>query len=148
MSSYSHILVALDESPMAYAAVEQALSLAQDLKSQVTIMSVIAIDPFVGVDFYKVAPAITDYFMQAEKNAKERLEDVKQSFIRDGINVQTKLIHGVSPSQGIIQVADEVSADLIIMGSHGRTGIQKVMLGSVAQNVLTQSPIPVLIIKV
>ena len=148
MSSYSHILVALDESPMAYAAVEQALSLAQDLKSQVTIMSVIAIDPFVGVDFYKVAPAITDYFMQAEKNAKERLEDVKQSFIRDGINVQTKLIHGVSPSQGIIQVADEAGADLIIMGSHGRTGIQKVMLGSVAQNVLTQSPIPLLIIKV
>ena len=148
MSSYSHILVALDESPMAYAAVEQALSLAQDLKSQVTIMSVIASDPFVGVDFYKVAPAITDYFMQAEKNAKERLEDVKQSFIRDGINVQTKLIHGVSPSQGIIQVADEAGADLIIMGSHGRTGIQKVMLGSVAQNVLTQSPIPVLIIKV
>ena len=87
MSAYSHILVALDESPMAYADVEQALSLAQDLKSQVTIMSVIAIDPFVGVDFYKVAPAITDYFMQAEKNAKERLEDVKQSFVRDGLSV-------------------------------------------------------------
>lgn len=148
MSAYSHILVALDESPMAYAAVEQALSLAQDLKSQVTIMSVIAIDPFVGVDFYKVAPAITDYFIQAEKNAKERLEDVKQSFVRDGLSVNIKLIHGVSPSQGIIQVADEVNADLIIMGSHGRTGIQKVMLGSVAQNVLTQSPIPVLIVKV
>ncbi|NWK73659.1 universal stress protein [Acinetobacter sp. SwsAc6] len=148
MSAYSHILVALDESPMAYAAVEQALSLAQDLKSQVTIMSVIAIDPFVGVDFYKVAPAITDYFMQAEKNAKERLEDVKQSFVRDGLSVNIKLIHGVSPSQGIIQVADEVNADLIIMGSHGRRGIQKVMLGSVAQNVLTQSPIPVLIVKV
>jgi len=148
MSTYQHILVAVDESPMAYAAVEQALSLAKNLDSHVTIMSVIAIDPFVGVDFYKVAPAITDYFMQAEKNAKERLEDIKQSFIRDGIEINTKLIHGVSPSQGIIQVADEVSADLIIMGSHGRTGIQKVMLGSVAQNVLTQSPIPVLIVKV
>ena len=45
-------------------------------------------------------------------------------------------------------MADEVNADLIIMGSHGRRGIQKVMLGSVAQNVLTQSPIPVLIVKV
>jgi nucleotide-binding universal stress UspA family protein len=148
MSTYQHILVAVDESPMAYAAVEQALSLAKALNSQVTVMSVIAIDPFVGVDFYKVAPAITDYFMQAEKNAKERLEDIKNSFVRDGIEVNTKLIHGVSPSQGIIQVADEVSADLVIMGSHGRTGIQKVMLGSVAQNVLTQSPIPVLIVKV
>ncbi len=39
-------------------------------------------------------------------------------------------------------------ADLIIMGSHGRTGVKKMMLGSVAQNVLTQSPVPVLIVKV
>jgi nucleotide-binding universal stress UspA family protein len=45
-------------------------------------------------------------------------------------------------------VADEVGADLIIMGSHGRTGFKKLVLGSVAQAVLTQSPIPVLIIKV
>ncbi|MBL8320871.1 MAG: universal stress protein [Acinetobacter sp.] len=148
MITYQHILVPVDESPISYAAVEQALALAKSLNSQVTVMSVIAVDPFFGVDFYKVAPAITDYFMQAEKNAKERLEDIKQSFIRDGIAVDVKLIHGVSPSEGIIQVADEVSADLIIMGSHGRTGLQKVMLGSVAQNVLTQSPIPVLIVKI
>ena len=148
MITYQHILVPVDESPISYAAVEQALALAKSLNSQVTVMSVIAVDPFFGVDFYKVAPAITDYFMQAEKNAKERLEDIKQSFIRDGIEVDVKLIHGVSPSEGIIQIADEVSADLIIMGSHGRTGIKKMMLGSVAQNVLTQSPIPVLIVKI
>jgi nucleotide-binding universal stress UspA family protein len=148
MTTYQHILVPIDESPISYAAVEQALALAKSLNSQVTIMSVIAVDPFVGVDFYKVAPAITDYFMQAEKTAKERLEEIKQSFVRDNIDVNVKLIHGVSPSEGIIQIADEVSADLIIMGSHGRTGIKKMMLGSVAQNVLTQSPIPVLIVKI
>ncbi len=148
MSLYQHILVPVDESPISFAAVEQALALAKSLNSQVTIMSVIAVDPFVGVDFYKVAPAITDYFMQAEKTAKERLEEIKLSFVRDGIPVQCKLIHGVSPAEGIMQIADEVGADLIVMGSHGRTGIQKMMLGSVAQNVLTQSPIPVLIVKV
>ena len=64
------------------------------------------------------------------------------------IEVDTKVIRGVSPSEGIIHVADEVGADLILMGSHGRTGFKKMMLGSVAQNVLTQSPIPVLIVKV
>ena len=146
--TYRHILVPVDESPISYAAVEQALILAKTLNCQVTITSVIAVDPFVGVDFYKVAPAITDYFMQAEKNAKERLEDIKQSFVRDGIPVDVKLVHGVSPTEGIIQVANEISADLIIMGSHGRTGFKKLVLGSVAQAVLTQSPIPVLIIKV
>lgn len=146
--TYKHILVPVDESPISYAAVEQALSLAQELKSTVTVMSVIAVDPFVGVDFYKVAPAITDYFMQAEKNAQDRLAEIKLSFDRDGITVNTRVVRGVVPSEGIIQVADEVGADLIIMGSHGRTGFKKLMLGSVAQNVLTQSPVPVLIIKV
>ena len=146
--TYKHILVPVDESPISYAAVEQALSLAKELNCQVTITSVIAVDPFVGVDFYKVAPAITDYFIQAEKNAQLRLTEIKQSFIRDGIDVDTKVIRGVSPAEGIIHVADEVGADLIIMGSHGRTGFKKLGLGSVAQAVLTQSPIPVLIIKV
>lgn len=146
--SYKHILVAVDESPMSYAAVEQALTLAKDLNSRITLMSVIAVDPFVGVDFYKVAPAITDYFFQAEQMAQARLAEVKQSFDRDNIPADTKVIRGVSPSEGIIHVADEVGADLILMGSHGRTGFKKMMLGSVAQNVLTQSPIPVLIVKV
>ncbi|AXY59845.1 universal stress protein [Acinetobacter sp. WCHAc010052] len=146
--TYKHILVPVDESPISYAAVEQALSLAQELKSTVTVMSVIAVDPFVGVDFYKVAPAITDYFMQAEKNAQDRLAEIKLSFDRDGITVNTRVVRGVVPSEGIIQIADEVGADLIIMGSHGRTGFKKLMLGSVAQNVLTQSPVPVLIVKV
>ena len=146
--SYKHILVAVDESPMSYAAVEQALELAKDLNSRVTLMSVIAVDPFVGVVFYKVAPAITDYFLHAEKVAQDRLAEVKLSFDRDEIEVDTKVIRGISPSEGIIHVADEVGADLILMGSHGRTGFKKMMLGSVAQNVLTQSPIPVLIVKV
>ena len=146
--SYKHILDAVDESPMSYAAVEQALELAKDLNSRVTLMSVIAVDPFVGGDFYKVAPAITDYFLHAEKVAQDRLAEVKLSFDRDEIEVDTKVIRGISPSEGIIHVADEVGADLILMGSHGRTGFKKMMLGSVAQNVLTQSPIPVLIVKV
>ena len=148
MTTYKHLLVSVDESPMSYAAAEQALSLAKDLNCPVTIMSVIAVDPFVGVDFYKVAPAITDYFMQAEQNAQNRLAEIQQSFSREGISVDTKIIRGVAASEGIVQIANEIGADLIIMGSHGRTGVKKMMLGSVAQNVLTQSPVPVLIVKV
>ena len=110
-------------------------------------MSVIAVDPFVGVDFYKVAPAVTDYFMKAEENAQLRLKDLEHLFIRDHVPVNTKVIRGVSPAEGIISIADEVCADLIVMGSHGRTGFKKLVLGSVAQTVLMQSPIPVLIIK-
>ena len=84
--SYKHILVAVDESPMSYAAVEQALELAKDLNSRVTLMSVIAVDPFVGVDFYKVAPAITDYFLHAEKVAQDRLAEGRRG-MRQGPRV-------------------------------------------------------------
>ena len=148
MTTYKHILVPVDESPISYAAVEQALALAKELKSEVTVMSVISVDPFKGVDFYKVAPAITDYFMQAEENAQLRLKDIERLFVRDGVSVNTKVIRGIAASEGIMAIANEVSADLIIMGSHGHTGFKKMVLGSVAQNVLTQSHIPVLIVKV
>ena len=148
MTTYKHILVPVDESPISYAAVEQALALAKELKSEVTVMSVISVDPFKGVDFYKVAPAITDYFMQAEENAQLRLKDIERLFVRDGVSVNTKVIRGVAASEGIMAIANEVSADLIIMGSHGHTGFKKMVLGSVAQNELTQSHIPVLIVKV
>lgn len=147
MNKYEHILVAIDESPISYAAAEHALELAQAFKSKVTLLSVIAVDPFVGVDFYQIAPAITEHFMKAEENALARLNDLKLTFERDGITVNTKIVHGVSPSEGILKTVESDDISVVIMGSHGRTGLQKMMLGSVAQNVLNTSVVPVFIIK-
>ena len=144
--SYQNILVPVDDAPISYAAVEHALSLAKLSGAKVTILSVVAVDPFVGVDFYQVAPALTDYFLRAEAHAKTRLQDIAHSFVRDDITVETKIHHG-SASEGILFVADEIGADLIIMGSHGRKGVQRLLLGSVARAVLTESHIPVLIVK-
>ncbi|ANF81953.1 universal stress protein [Acinetobacter sp. NCu2D-2] len=147
MSQYEHILVAVDESPISYAAVEHALELARAFKSKVTLLSVIAIDPFIAVDFYKVAPAITEHFIKAEEQALLRLNDLKSSFERDGIDVSVKVVHGVSPSEGILKTVETDSVSLVMMGSHGRTGLQKMVLGSVAQNVLNASVVPVFIVK-
>ncbi|MCH7336088.1 universal stress protein [Acinetobacter sp. NIPH 2699] len=144
--SYQNILVPVDDSPISYAAVEHALSLAKLSGAKVTVLSVVAVDPYVGVDFYQVAPAITEHFMQAEAHAKTQLQDIAQSFSQNDINVATKIYHG-SASEGILFVADEIGADLIVMGSHGRTGVKRLLLGSVARTVLTESHIPVLIIK-
>lgn len=147
MNNYDHLLVALDESSISYAAADHALELAKVFHSHVTLLSVIAVDPFKGVDFYKVAPAVTDYFMHAEQNALDRLNELKLNFVRDGIQVTIKILHGMAPSEGIMQAANESPTDMIIMGSHGRKGLQKLMLGSVAQNVLALSSIPVLIVR-
>ncbi|MDV2438367.1 universal stress protein [Acinetobacter gerneri] len=144
---YQHILVPIDDSPIAYAAMEHAQDIAQAFDAQITLVSVVAIDPFVGVDFYKVAPSITDHIFEAEKNAEGRLQDLKQTLEQRGFVVNTHIIREVPPAIGIVTIADEVNADLIIMGSHGRSGIKKFILGSVAQEVLTQSRLPVLIVK-
>ena len=73
--SFQNILVPVDDSPISYAAVEHALSLAKLSNATVTLLSVVAVDPFVGVDFYQVAPAITEHFMQAEAHAKTQLQE-------------------------------------------------------------------------
>ncbi len=145
--SYKHILIPVDDSPISYAAVEHAEKIAKAFGSKVTVMSVIALDPFTGVDFYKVAPAVTQYIMEAEKNAEGRLKDIQDTLTHHGLSVDTKIIREIPTATGILNIADEINADLIVMGSHGRTGLKKFILGSVAQEVLTICPIPVLIVK-
>src|SRR5690606_15899465 len=116
MNNYDHLLVALDESSISYAAAEHALELAKVFHSHVTLLSVITVDPFKGVDFYKVAPAVTDYFMHAEQNALHRLNDLKHRFVRVCIQITIKILHGMAPSEGILQAANKSPTDVIIMG--------------------------------
>lgn len=145
--AYNHILVPVDDSDISSMTTEHALNFAKAFGSRVTVMSVVAIDPFVGVDFYKVAPAVTNHIMEAETNAQAHLEKLKQLFIDQGIDASVKIIREEPTPTGILNIADEVNADLIIMGSHGRSGLKKFVLGSVAQKVASESSIPVLIIK-
>lgn len=85
--------------------------------------------------------------MQAEQNALDRLNDLKHTFTREGIDLDIRILHGMSPSEGILQTSHELPVDLIVMGSHGRKGLQKLILGSVAQNVLGLAETPILIVK-
>lgn len=145
--SYKNILVPVDDSPISYAAIEHAEALAKAFGSKITIMSVLSVDPLRSIDFYKVAPAITDYVLEAEQNAQGRLNDIQLSFQNHGLEVKTLIIRSVPPATGILNIAEEIHADLIVMGSHGRKGFRKFILGSVAQEVLSLSHIPVLIVK-
>ncbi|NHC04073.1 universal stress protein [Acinetobacter sp. 187] len=145
--SYKNILVPVDDSPISYAAIEHAEALAKAFGSKITVMSVLSVDPLRSIDFYKVAPAITDYVLEAEQNAQGRLNDIQLSFQNHGLEVKTLIIRSVPPATGILNIAEEIHADLIVMGSHGRKGFRKFILGSVAQEVLSLSHIPVLIVK-
>lgn len=145
--TYKKILVPIDDSPISYAAIEHAEKIATAFGSTITVMSVLSVDPLRGVDFYKVAPAITDYILEAEKNAQKRLDEINNMLQQRSLDVQTLIIRSVPTATGILNIAEEIHADLIIMGSHGRTGVKKLILGSVTQEVLSLSTIPVLVVK-
>jgi len=144
---YQHILVPVDDSEISLAAVKQAITLAKAFGSKITVVSVIAVDPFVNVDFYNVTPVITEYFVQAEEHANKNLASIKKMCELEGIKADSKIIKGEPTETGIVATADEIGADLIVIGSHGRTGFKKFMLGSVAQDVLHKTRLPVLVVK-
>lgn len=145
--SYSHILVAIDDSPIAFAAAEHALTLARLQNSKVSLVSVVAFDPFIGVNFYQVAPAVTEHLLQAEQHAQGVLQELATTFQRENIEVSSTILRGQDTAHELCQYADQHKVDLIVMGSHGRKGLEKFFLGSTAQNVLSQSKIPVFVIK-
>lgn len=81
-----------------------------------------------------------------EADAQEYLNTTAESLKKDGLPVETELIVNGEPADKILAYAWEKKVDLIVMSTHGRTGFQKWVFGSVANNVLVNSSIPVLMV--
>jgi nucleotide-binding universal stress UspA family protein len=79
--------------------------------------------------------------------ARERLDDLAARLRKDELEVSTIATTG-RPYEEVLRTAEEVGADLIVMGTHGRTGLRHLMTGSVTEKVVRRSPIPVLTVRV
>ena len=145
--AYQHILVPVDGSEISFSAVKHAAQIAKAFNSQLTLISLIAEDPFTGVDFYYSASIMKEYFIEAEANAQKSLAQAIEIASNVGATAEAKIVRGAVSAEGIIASATDLHADLIVMGSHGRKGFQKFFLGSFAQDVLGSSELPVLVIK-
>lgn len=143
---FKHILVPVDGSATSLTAVSKAAELAQAFGSEVTAVYVLDPYPFTGVgaDF---AYGQAQYLSAATAEANKALEDVSQAMANSGVTVHTLVGEGHAVHEGIVRVAEKVGADLIVMGSHGRRGLQKLVLGSVAQRVLQTAHVPVLVVR-
>ena len=145
--NYQHIIVPVDGSDISLAAVKQAAQIAKAFGSKLTAISLVAVDPFSGVDFYYISPVVNDYFVEAKANAEKTLEIVKSLGAENGVDVETQIVQGEISSDGILTAAENLGADLIVIGSHGRKGFQKLILGSFAQDVLNSTKLQVLVVK-
>lgn len=143
---FKHILVPVDGSRTSQAAVGKALGLAQAFGSKVSAIYVIDPYPFSGVgsDF---AYGQNEYLAAANAEANAAIRYAKESLIGGGVPVETHVVEGHNTWRGIVSTAESLHVDLIVMGSHGRSGIEKLVLGSVAQAVLTHTKLPVLIAR-
>lgn len=145
--SYQQILVPVDGSQISLSAVKKAAQLASAFNSKLTLISLVAEDPFRDADFYYSTSIMRDYFVQAYENAEKALLEAAQIAKDLGIEASTQVVKGLVSAEGVAETAAQCKADLIVIGSHGRKGFQKVLLGSFAQDVLSNTELPVLIVK-
>lgn len=144
--SFEHILVPVDGSDTSYAAVDKAVELAQAFNSKVTVVQVLALDPYIAAE-YITAAQTNDLIERARTSILKTLEEAKAKFATAGINVETQLLEGQVIYSEIVKAAQDLNSDLIVIGSHGRTGFKKMFLGSVAQSILGHANVPVLVIR-
>ena len=140
------ILLPVDFSPHSKAALGWAVRMAELFKAPLTVLHVVH-DPAEAPGYYHVDQK--NHLRPMEEVAAEMLE----KFLADlraessvNVSVETRLIVGL-PVTRILEVADQIGAQMIIMGSQGRTGLAHLMLGSKAEQVVRMARIPVTIVK-
>jgi len=145
---YTRILIAVDGSATSEHALRHAIGLAKGLSAALRVvhvvdMGVLPLGPELAIDIGAVT--------KARRTAGEQvLEKARATCRAGGIEAETRLLETGTPTQRIAAaIADEATAwpaDLVVAGTHGRTGVQRLLLGSVAEGIARVSPVPVLLI--
>ncbi len=139
------ILVPFDGSGYSQKAFEKALEIAAKFESKLIVMTVIQskVSDSTGISITRMQE-IQDEEEDIATSMLKKLEDQAKA---KNVQLSIKVVHNPSSSDGIVSFADANSIDLIVMGSHGRTGFRKIVLGSVANGVLGHAKCPVLVTK-
>jgi len=148
---YEHIMVPLDGSPLSEVALTHAQTLAQKLGAKLLLLRVANISATImaatGPDTGLVAPDLIDEVIDdQEDDGRTYLERISQQLKTAGCDVSWQLVEG-SPSHAIIETARKNGCDLIAMATHGRSGLERAVMGSVADAVVRDSHLPVLLIR-
>ena len=142
MSAPSHLLVAVDFNVLSERALERALDLAVPLGARVTVLHVYAL-PSLRIADSDIVPS-GEEAARLTAAAEQQLEELIARHERPGIPLVRHLRVGGPPAQEITTAAEELGADMIVVGTHGRGAIGRALLGSVAMDVLRTSKVPVL----
>jgi nucleotide-binding universal stress UspA family protein len=147
------ILIALDYDPPAQKIAESGYALAKAMNAQVILIHVVAesiyysslnYSPIMGYDGFSNLDVVQVYTGEQLNKAAQDYLDKSKEHLSDS-NIQTVIREG-DFAKNILSVADEMNVDIIVLGSHGRRGLDKILLGSVAEQVLHWTKVPLYII--
>jgi nucleotide-binding universal stress UspA family protein len=133
------ILVALDGSKYSEAALDQALSMAKICNSKLFAISVVDLYPEILAE----APGVEE---KLSEEVRKTLERAKQKAEKQNISCETVVHMGGLAYEFIVKEAQEKNIDLIVMGKHGKTGLKRLLMGSVSERVIGHAPCAVMII--
>ena len=139
--SFGKILIAVDRGPIAAHAVDVGLNLANSLKAELALIHVTE-PPAAGSD---TGISIVNYMKLARGEGQRLLTGIRE---RQSLPASVhEFLEAGDAAAEIVKASKEWPADVIVIGSHGRSGVSRVMMGSVAEAVLRQAPCPVLIVR-
>jgi len=141
-----HVLVPYDESPLSEHALEHAL--AEHGEAEITLLH--ALD-FVEAGYSaSVETSLPGYweawYENAQDDAEALFEDAQATAAESDTTVETETVVG-QPARSIVEYTEENPVDHVVMGSHGRSGISRLLVGSVAETVLRRAPCPVTVVR-
>ncbi len=139
VSKAERLLLAADASRFSEGAIREAITLAKKCSSKLFVVSVVETNP----EYATVAPELVE---KAEKETRQRLESVKDMATKEGVDCTVVIRKGEEPYKYIIEEAEKNQAGLIVMGRRGRTGIKRLMMGSVTAKVIGRARCNVLIV--
>lgn len=148
---YKNILISTDGSDVAQNGVDHGLSLAKNLGAKVIIITVTEPFPYhasaAGAGWVPIPSDISNYEEGQKLAAEKLLAKVEETAGKMGVAAEVLHVPDSRPAEAIIDTAKTAGCSLIVMASHGRRGIGRLLLGSQTAEVLAHSPVPVLVVR-
>ncbi|MEZ3142853.1 universal stress protein [Halobaculum sp. MBLA0143] len=142
-TTYDRLLLPTDGSDCAEVAVAAAIDLARALDASVDVVSVVDVNTVAAQSELTNARLVVD---ELEHQAQAGVERVADRLAQAGVGGETAVVQG-TPATGIADYADDSGADLIVMGTHGRSGLGRFLLGSTTERLIRHAPVPVLSVR-
>ncbi|MDB5849732.1 MAG: universal stress protein UspA [Rhodoferax sp.] len=145
---YQRILVPIDGSPTAQRGLREAIALARLTKGRIRFMHVI--DALSAARAHSAYDGYASGWLDAVRlEGGKLLQDASALALAEGVDSDTLLIDGLSPqlAEVVVDQADQWQADLIVVGTHGRRGLGRLLMGSGAESILRMAKVPVLLVR-